>query len=58
MDLNNLNGIPSLDEQTIRVCTQEVMSALDKYNCTLVFQEVRHNGQVIDGQFRIVKKPH
>lgn len=48
---------PTLEQQAQEACLQEVLAALDKYGCHLVFQEVRQNGQIVNGQFVVLKKP-
>lgn len=58
MDINQLNQMPSLDQLSVQTCTQELTDLLNKYNCTLVFEEMRHNGQPVSGNFRVMKKPH
>lgn len=58
MNINQLNQMPSLDQMAVQTCTQELTALLEKYNCALVFQEVRNNGQVVNAQFQVIKKPH
>lgn len=49
-------NMPTLDEQAIKACGSEIDMALKKYNCALVFQEVRHNGNTTAAGFVVVKQ--
>jgi hypothetical protein len=47
--------IESLEQMAVHACEQEVKHALTKYNCTLIFEEIRHNGQLAATSFKIAK---
>jgi hypothetical protein len=58
MKIADMINMPSLEQQSIEACGKELGALLDRYNCQLVFQEVRHNGQVVTGGFTVIKKPN
>ena len=57
MNPNQLQNIPSLEQQATMACSQELDTLLKKYGCDLAFQELRVNGVVVKSSFIVIKKP-
>lgn len=50
-------AMPSLEQQSIDACLEEIRDALKKYACELVYQEITHNGARVNGTFVCIKRP-
>jgi hypothetical protein len=53
---SNSDGIPSLEQQAINACQEEILHALTKYNCQIIYRQEFVNGiPAGPGRFQILK---
>lgn len=52
IDMNDPDLHNKLARRAEQKCEMEIQAVLEKYTCELVFDEIRRNGQFIQGAFK------